>query len=116
MRKLLVAITGDWDGGNNGEYPLILEYDSSESDVPFISSQGWGHGYSGNNFSLDTLKKYNIIELYSKPESFWAYEILIETLKENLDSHEAGKSLLSNLHGNEPNLPPDLLAILQRNA
>ncbi|EOG1785013.1 hypothetical protein ACXIUK_22470 [Vibrio parahaemolyticus] len=116
MSVLLVAISGNWNGGNNGQYPLVLEYDSSEVDKPFISSMGWGHGYSGNSFSADGLRKSGILKYYNRTESLWAYEILVSASHKKLDSHETAALLLGKLAGNEPSLSSELRAKLQKNA
>lgn len=116
MSILLVAISGNWNGGNNGQYPLILEYDSSKVDRPFNSSMGWGYGYSGNYFSADDLVKSGILEYYNRSESLWAYEILVSASQRKLDDHKTAGLLLEKLSGNEPSLPNDLRAIMQRNA
>ena len=77
---------------------------------------GWGHGYSGNNFSADGLRKSGIIEYYNRAESLWAYEILVSATHRKLDSHKAAALLLGKLAGNEPCLPSELRAKLQGNA
>lgn len=43
MNKILLRIeTGDWDGGNNGRYPKLLECNLEDEDYPIDESDGWG--------------------------------------------------------------------------
>ncbi len=117
MNKItLVAVIGSWDGGNDGQYPLLLEYNPENMDSPFSSSEGWGHGLSGNDFSILSLSKYNIIEEYHRPESMWAYDILKKAEAAGLNNVDTAKLLLADLDGNQPNIPSHLQSVLNRNA
>jgi hypothetical protein len=43
MNKILLRIeTGDWDGGNNGRYPKLLEWNLEDEDYPIDGRDGWG--------------------------------------------------------------------------
>jgi hypothetical protein len=117
MNKVtLVAVIGSWDGSNNGQYPLLLEYDPKNLEKPFSSSEGWGHGFSGNNFSILSLSKSNIIEEYNRPESMWAYHVLKKSELASLNNDDTAKLLLADFESNKPIIPLHLQSILNKNA
>ncbi|MEL6117925.1 hypothetical protein P0Y67_22275 [Photobacterium sp. SP02] len=116
MKTTVVAIIGDWNGGHHGKFPLLLEYEPAEKERPLYSSEGWGHGFSGNRFTLEDLNKYGLLDIYDQPESRWAFQILQECLKNGDSSHVAGAALLSKLQDNLPDIPDSVKGYLSAKA
>ncbi|VAW59702.1 hypothetical protein MNBD_GAMMA08-808 [hydrothermal vent metagenome] len=108
----LVVISGGWEGGHDGQYPILLEYNSENHEKPFSSSEGWGHGLSGSVFSIEGLFKSGIIEIYNRSESVWAYEVLVNAYQNTWGSHKAAARLLTVLPQNLPVIPECLVCVL----
>ena len=116
MKKglLLVAIVGDWNGGSHGKLPITLYYDSENKEKPFFSSEGWGWGLMGNQYSLQDLEGYNLIEDYNNTESLWVYELLKMFAAKKMNSIEAGEAILTAFPGNEPNITEHQYSLLMK--
>lgn len=96
MSIKIVEIKGNWTGGHNGKYPIVLGIDTSHIHKPFMSSQGFGWGLSGANFSVETLYSSELLEMYNLDESQWVYKILKKSFEDGLNQEEVIKLLIEN--------------------
>ncbi|WP_210397486.1 hypothetical protein [Motiliproteus sediminis] len=115
MTKIILKIElGDWDGGHNGRYPKIIEWNLDDENYPIEESEGWGHGLGGSRASLNNFIKSNCVENLKGEDSDWAYEIIIKAFELNKPIREIGQALSIESQNCKILLPEHLRAVLGR--
>lgn len=117
MKKILLRIEiGDWDGGNNGRYPKLLEWNLEDEDYPIDESDGWGHGLGGGRTTISNFIRSNGFQELKKDSSNWVYETIKRSVELNLTVEEMGVALVEESKGHRVNIPEHLLVVLGRSA
>ena len=114
-RIILKIATGDWDGGHNGLYPKLVEWNLDDEDFPIEESDGWGHGFGGGRSSIQSYVSSGEFGQLKDGESGWAYEIILNSMNANLTIKEIGNALLTESRKHPVKIPEKLLIILNRN-
>lgn len=115
MNKIILKIElGNWDGGNNGIYPKLLEWNLDNTERPIDQSDGWGHGLGGHSLSLaEFVQTKGFKELENSP-SQWVYEILLGAVNSGLNTRKIERLLLEASKEHMVDIPNHLLEILNR--
>jgi hypothetical protein len=115
MNKILLKIElGDWDGGHNGQYPRVIEWNLEDENRPVEESEGWGHGFGGGNSSLEIFAQSKQFYYLSQGDSSWAHQIILNALQKGLTVSEVGSLLMVEAEKHKVNLPLHLQAVLSR--
>ncbi|MFT5789796.1 MAG: hypothetical protein ACI8SJ_001915 [Shewanella sp.] len=106
MNRIILKIElGDWDGGNNGQYPKLIEFEPSDDKFPFYESEGWGHGLGGGRSSLNCFVSSDSFIRLGKGESIWAYDIIKKAFETNCSTKEVCTALSDAYSMNKPSIP-----------
>jgi hypothetical protein len=106
MKRILLYIEiGNWDGGNNGRYPKLIEFDLDNDETPFMESEGWGWGLGGASYSLERFVSVGALNRLNIPSSMWAYEIIKWGLDNKISLEEISNSLKVSYIENKADVP-----------
>jgi len=107
MKRIILRIEiGDWNGGNNGQYPKLIEYVPTDEKSPFYESEGWGHGLGGG---CSSIRKFVSSDSFKQLEKTnWAYNIIKEAYESGGNSKELGVALSEAYKTNKPSIPSHL--------
>lgn len=115
MTKILLKLElGDWDGGHNGQYPKIIEWNLEDSVRPIEESEGWGHGLGGGSSLLDIFMNSKQFYHLGEGDSTWAHKVILSATQNNLRVPEISRLLLSESKNNKVHVPTHLLNVLNR--
>ncbi len=115
MNRIILRIElGDWDGGNNGRYPKLLEWNLEDEDYPVDESEGWGHGLGGARSTLENFISSNRFQELNSGSSKWVCEIIESAAKQDLSVKEVGSLLAEEAKNHRVNIPDNLLNVLGR--
>ncbi|OEE65874.1 hypothetical protein A1OO_08680 [Enterovibrio norvegicus FF-33] len=114
MKSLLLYIDiGDWNGGNNGQYPKIIEWDLEDNERPVNVSEGWGHGLGGGRFSLKAFISSEWFDWLQDPQSKWVKDTLTSHNAMNNDIQSIKRILSNQSVEHSFDLPDNLCRSLQ---
>ena len=115
MTKIILYIeVGDWDGGHNGYYPKLIEWNLEDEHYPIEESDGWGHGLGGSRSSLQNFLISSNFEKLKSVDSEWAYMTIKNSIAANLPVNEISKALSRQSKKSNIQLPESLCMILNR--
>jgi len=94
MNCILLKIdTGTWTGGNDSQFPKLIEWEIGSLESPILESDGWGHGLGGGSSTLNTFSQGTGFEKLNSECSSWAYEIISKGLEDNLSVEDIERQL-----------------------
>lgn len=105
---------GNWDGGHNGLFAKLIEWDLNDEQYPISESEGWGHGVSGGRSTLLSFIGSSRFALLKGWDSDWAHGIIKKTLESSEPAEVISQALSIESKCRKTLLPENLCAVLGR--